>query len=152
MEDHKITGLYPLDPDHSDESDAAPKGYVDREIFKQIDLNNHTESVKFFKVDGTTRLEADQNFGGHKITNLGQPVDPNDATTKNFVDYEIRRTTFRVTPEGAQEKLKMNNYRISGLANPVELNDAAHKHYVDSQIEYLQQQLTQLSERKKKST
>jgi len=105
MRDHKITDLHPLDSDQSNESDAAPKGYVDREIFKQIDLNNQIESVKYFNIDGSTRLEADQDFRGFKITNLGQPVNSNDAATKNFIDYEVRRTTFRVTPEGAKEKL-----------------------------------------------
>ena len=146
MEDNEITGLHPLDPNNSEESDAAPKGYVDREIFKQIDLNNQIESVKYFEVDGTTRLEADQDFGGYKITNLGQPVDPNDATTHNFVQGEIRRSAFRVTLEGVQEKLKTNNHGISGLANPITLNDVDHKHYVDSQIQYLQQQTTTLTE------
>jgi len=37
MRDHKITGLRPLDVTQSDQSDAAPKGYVDIEIFRQID-------------------------------------------------------------------------------------------------------------------
>ena len=105
LEDHKITDLHPLDPNNSEESDAAPKGYVDWDIFKQIDLNNQIESVKYFEIDETTSLEADQDFGGYKISNLGQPVDPNDATTNRFVQDEIRRSAFRVTLEGAQEKL-----------------------------------------------
>ena len=33
MGDHKITGLCPLAFTQSDQSDAAPKGYVDREVF-----------------------------------------------------------------------------------------------------------------------
>jgi len=147
LEDHEITGLHPLDPNNSEESDAAPKGYVDREIFKQIDLNNQIESVKHFAVDGTTSLEADQDFGRYKITNLGQPVDQNNATTNNFVQGKIMRSAFHVTLQGAQEKLKMNNHGISGLANPIKLNDAVHKHYLDSQIQYLQQQTTTLMER-----
>jgi len=56
LEDHKITGLQPLDPKNSEVSDAAPKGYVDMEIFKPIDLNNQIQSVKYFEVDGTTSL------------------------------------------------------------------------------------------------
>jgi len=147
LKDHKITGLHPLDPNNSEESNAAPKGYVDREIFKQIDLNNQIESVKYFEVDGTTSLEADQDFGGYKTTNLGYPVDPNKATTNDFVQGEIRGSAFRVTLEGAQEKLKMKNHGISGFANPIKLNDAVHKHYLDSQIQYLQQQTTTFTER-----
>jgi len=75
MRDHNITGLRPLDVTQSDQSDAAPKGYVDREIFRKTDENNRVEAVKFLKVDGTSLPEADQNFNGQKIKNLGQPVD-----------------------------------------------------------------------------
>jgi len=39
MGDHKITGLRPLDFTQNEQSDATPKGYVDREIYGQIDLN-----------------------------------------------------------------------------------------------------------------
>jgi len=59
MRDHKITGLHPLDVTKSDQSDAAPKDYVDREIFRQIDDINQVEAVKFLKVDGTSLPEAD---------------------------------------------------------------------------------------------
>ena len=138
MRDNKIIGLHLLDYNQSDESDAAPKGYDDREIFRQIDENNRVEAVKFLKVDGTSLPEADQNFNDQKIKNLGQPVDPNDVATVNFVDYRIGQRTFHVNPEGAQEKPKMNNNVISGLANPTEKNDAVHKHYVDSHIKFLQ--------------
>jgi len=128
LENHRITGLtHP-----SDESDTTSKRYVDREIFRQIDENNRVEAVNFLKADGTSLPEADQGFNGQKIKNLGQPVDPNDAATVNFVDYWISRRTFFVNPEVAQEDLKINNNVISGLANPTKLNDAVHKHYGDS--------------------
>ena len=145
MKDHKITGLRPLDVTQSDQSDAAPKGYVDRKILWQIDANNRVEAVKFLKVDSTSLPEADQDFNGQKIKILGQPVGLNDAATVNFVDHRIGQRTFHVNREGAQEKLKMNNNVICGLANPTERNDVVHKHYVDSQIEYLQGLVTNLT-------
>ena len=101
--------------------------------------------MKFLKVDGTSLPEADQNFNGQKIKNLGQPVDPNDAATVNFVDYRMRQRIFHMNPEGTQEKLKMNNNVISGLANPTERNDAVHRHYIDSQSGYLQGLVTILT-------
>jgi len=42
MRDHTIMGLRPLDFTQSDQSDAAPKGYVDREIFRQIELKTQS--------------------------------------------------------------------------------------------------------------
>jgi len=64
MRDHKIMGLHPPDATQSDQSDAARKGYVDREIFREIDENNRVEAVKLLKVDGTSLPEADQDFNG----------------------------------------------------------------------------------------
>jgi len=145
MRDHKIIGLHPLDVTQSDQSGAAPKGYVEREIFRQIDENNRVEAVKFLKVDGTSLPETDQDFNGQKIKNLSHPVDPKDDATVTFVDYRIGQRTFHVNLEGAQEKLKMNNNVISGLVNPTERHDAVHKRYVDSQIEYLQSLVTNLT-------
>jgi len=98
LENHRITGLT-----HSSyESDATSKRYVNTEIFRQIDENNRVEAVKFLKVDGTSLPEADQGFNGQKIKNVGQPVDPSDAATVNFVDYRIGQRTFHVVPEGAK--------------------------------------------------
>jgi len=66
-------------------------------------------------LDVTSLPEANMNFNGQKITNLGHPVEPDDAATKPFVVNLLRRRTFRVNPEGAQENLKMNNYKFPDL-------------------------------------
>ena len=89
-------------------------------------------------LDGTSLPENHQNYNDKRIKNLGEPVEDTDATTKGFINNQLRKRTFHVTPEGAQGHLKMNNYKISGLANPAKRNDATHKHYVDSHDEYLQ--------------
>jgi len=70
---------------------------------------------------------------------LGQPPDHDDAVTKRFVDNILRKRTFHVNPEGAQENLKINNHKTSGLANPTENNDSVHKLYVDERISHLQE-------------
>ena len=93
---------------------------------------------KVMFLDGTSLPEANMNFNGQKITNLGQPVEPDDVATKRFVGNILRKRTFYVNLEGAQENLKMNNHAISGLAVPTRHNEAAHKLYVDSLFENLQ--------------
>jgi len=85
------------------------------------------------------------NYNDKRITNLGEPVEDNGAATKGFIDNQLRKRTFHVTPEGAQGHLKMNNHKISGLANPIQNNDAVHKHYTDSHDKYLQGLITSLT-------
>ena len=108
-------------------------------------------------LDGTPLPKNHQNYNDKRITNLGEPVEDANATTKGLIDNQLRKTTkglidnqlrkrtFHVTPEGAQGYLKMNNHRISGLANPTQNNDAVHKHYTDSHHEYLQGLITNLT-------
>jgi len=66
-------------------------------------------------LDGTSLPEANMNFSGQKITNLGQLVEPDNASTKRFVGNILRKRTIHVNPEGAQENLKMNNHIIPDL-------------------------------------
>jgi len=87
---------------------------------------NENISQRVMFLDGTSLPEYHQNYNDKSITNLGQPVEDTDAATKGFIDNQLRKRTFHVTPEGAQRRLKMNNHQISGLANPTQNNDAAH--------------------------
>ena len=96
-------------------------------------------------LDGTSMPENHQNYNNKRITNLGEPVEDTGAATKGFIDNQLRKRTFRVTPEGAQGHLKMNNHKISGLANLTQNNDAVHKHYTDSHDEYLRGLITNLT-------
>ena len=104
---------------------------------------NISQRVTF--LDETSMPENYQNYNDKRITKLGEPVEDTDATTKGFIDNQLRKRTFHVTPAGAQGHLKMNNHWISGLANPTQNNDAVHKHYNDSQDEYLQGLITNLT-------
>jgi len=54
-------------------------------------------------LDGTSLPENHQNYNVKRITNLGQPVEPDDAATKRFVGNILRKRTFYINPEGAQE-------------------------------------------------
>jgi len=47
-------------------------------------------------LDGTSLPEANMNFNGQKITNLGHPVD--NVATKPFVVNLLRKRTFCVNP------------------------------------------------------
>ena len=140
MNHHKVVGLAdavaPTDGVNKKVLDAAVNS-LRSENEQLILATNENINQRVMFLDGTSLPEVDMNFNGKKITNLGQPVEPDDAATKRFVGDILRKRTIHVNPEGAQENLKMNNHIISGLANPTERNDAVHKHYVDSQIQNL---------------
>jgi len=117
--------------------DAAVKS-LRSENEQLILATNENISQRVMFLDGTSLPENHQNCNDKRITNLGEPVEDTDAATKGFIDNQLRKRTFHVTPEGAQGHLKMNNHRISGLANPTQNNDAVHRHYTDSELSSVQ--------------
>jgi len=148
MNEHKIVRL----ADAAAPADGVTKRTLDaavnslRSENEQLILaTNENIYQRVMFLDGTSMPENHQYYNGKRITNLGQPVEPDDAATKGFIDNQLRKRTLHVTPEGTQVHLKMNNPPISGLANPTQNNDAVHKHYTDSHDEYLQGLKTNLT-------
>jgi len=148
INDHKIVRLTdataPADGVNKRTLDAAVNSL--RSENEQLLLaTNENISQRVMFLDGTSMPENHQNYSNKRIANLGQAAEDTDAATKGFIDNQLRKRTFHVTPEGAQGHLKMNNHNISGLANPTQNNDAVHKHYTDSHDEYLQGLITNLT-------
>jgi len=148
MNNHKVVGL----ADVTAPDDGVNKKILDAAINSLRSENeqfilatNENINQKVMFLDGTSLPEVNMNLNGQKITNLGQPVEPDDAATKRFVGNILGKRTIHVNPEGAQENLKMNNHIIAGHENPTERNDAVHKHYVDSQIQNLWGLVTNLT-------
>ena len=69
---------------------------------------------------------------GVRITEIGQPTQANDATTKLYVDTQ---TALKVTKAGdtMSGALAMGSNKITGLGTPTANADAATKLYVDTQ-------------------
>ena len=120
MNDRKLVGFAeataPADGVNKRTLDAAVNSL--RSENEQLLLaTNENISQRVMFLGGTSLPENNQNYNDKTITNLGEPVEDTDATTKGFIDNQLRKRTFHVTP-GAQGHLKMNNHKISGLANP----------------------------------
>ena len=89
MNDHKIVRLADANSLRSDNGQL-------------ILATNENINRKVMFLDGTSLPENHQNYNGKRITNLGEPVEDTDAMTKGFIDNQLRKRTFHVTPEGAQ--------------------------------------------------
>jgi|TARA_R100000482_G_scaffold124770_2_gene78931 hypothetical protein len=92
------------------------------------------------KKEGTNDFTAKNN----KIVDLADPTDPQDASTKNYVDTEIDTEeaariagdALKVSKAGdaMSGDLEMSGNKITGLGTPTTDTDAANKTYVDSNI------------------
>jgi len=93
------------------------------------------------------KFTADVDAQNYLITNLSDPVNSQDASTKNYVDNKylgtLSASTQVIQPVGlgtpqivnklnVLSNLNMNNNLISNVLNPVSAQDSATKYYVDN--------------------
>ena len=68
--------------------DCSNKKYVDDEIAK-IPV---TDTSAFVKLDGTRQMTGDLDMNTHKIIDLKDPVNDNDATNKKYIDEKLLKS------------------------------------------------------------
>ena len=74
---------------------------------------------------------SDLDMDNHKIKDMAQPTDDNDAVNKHYVDHNFLN---RLTPNALGGELDMRGHKIIVLGNPSNPNDASTKAYVDTEI------------------
>ena len=78
---------------------------------------------------------SDLDMGNHKIKDMAQPTDDNDAVNKYYVDHNFLN---RLKPNALGGDLDMRGHKIIVLGNPSNPNDASTKAYVDNEIAKIQ--------------
>lgn len=143
-----ITGL----PTPSNNSDAAPKSYVDTSISNLIGtapstldtlgeiadaLNDDanlaatlTNSIATKVSKAGDSMTGALAMGANKITGLGTPSADTDASTKGYVDTQ-RDTRLALAGGTMSGAIAMGTNKITGLGDPTSNQDAATKVYVD---------------------
>lgn len=70
----------------------------------------------FLRRDGTSLAGRDINLNSHKLINVSDPTDSQDAATKSYVDINsVEGTKVSRTGDTMQGMLNMNNFPLTGL-------------------------------------
>lgn len=92
-------------------------------LYKEQELDDDIKQSVY--VDPTTGLPTASN---QRITNVSDPVNPQDVATKNYVDT----TTVASAGDTMTGNLAMGGNKVTGLGEPSANQDAATKNYVDT--------------------
>ena len=120
LNERVIKNSAPHDDGSYDNNTLVSKAFVDAEIAK---LPKPDTDV--LKLDGSKSMTGNLNMGNKKIKNLKDPVNYQDAATKNYVEIYVGVIESYLLPkdgsEAMQGNLDMNNNGIKNLKDPVNI-------------------------------
>lgn len=125
-------------------SSTFPSGVGTREVLVWAGSKSGNQRTSAWE---TATMTIDDNLtmggliqmAGNRITDLSAPINPNDATTKTYVDTCGASLTAQINqrlPLGGGTMggaINMNTQKITNLGTPTASTDASTKGYVDSQ-------------------
>jgi hypothetical protein len=86
----------------------------------ELDANSQT----YIKKDGTRTFTANQSMGTHRLTDVVDPVQPQDAATKNYVDTGQLTAGDGLSVTGTTLKVNVDNSTIEINADIVRVKDS----------------------------
>ena len=134
---HKVVNILdPIDP-----QDAATRNYTDTSISTAFG----TAVSSCLKLDGTNSMSANLNANTHKVVNVTDPSDLQDAVTKNYSDNAVSTALGTALSsclklDGTNSmgaNLNVNSHKIVNVTDPLDPQDAATKIYVDQPTSHM---------------
>ena len=89
----------------------------------------------YFRSDGNTPVTGSIDMNGNTLTNVSDPVNPQDVATKQYADTANRAFVFGEGKYLAAGKVSMGGKRLDNVGTPLENNQATNKAYVDKLVE-----------------
>ena len=89
----------------------------------------------YIRSDGSTPVSGSIDMKGNTLYNVSDLVNPQDVTTKQYVDTANKAFIFDNGRYMATDDLSMGGRRLNNVDMPVENHQASNKFYVDTVIE-----------------
>ena len=94
------------------------------QIYTEPGVSVRYVNNNFIRRDGSNEVEGDLSMNIHKITNLSDPENHQDATNKRFVENNF------VGKNSTSRTIDAENMKITNLSEPIEPEDATTRGYV----------------------
>ena len=87
----------------------------------------------FIRRDGSNDIEGELSMNNHKLVNLSEPTEVQDAATRGYVKNFTRNNFLKIDGTNNMEgDLNVNNHKIINLSDPVDDGDVITKSYLES--------------------
>ena len=87
----------------------------------------------FIRRDGSNDIEGELSMNNHKLVNLSEPTEVQDAATRGYVKTFTRNNFLKIDGTNNMEgDLNVNNHNIINLSDPVDDGDVITKSYLES--------------------
>ena len=87
----------------------------------------------FIRRDGSNDVGGDISMNNHKLVNLSEPTEVQDAATRGYVKNFTRNNFLKIDGTNNMEgDLNVNNHNIINLSDPVDDGDVITKSYLES--------------------
>ena len=88
-------------------------------------------NTNYMRRDGSVAFTADISMGNHKLVNLSDPLNPQDAVNKQYLLANFVSSSGLSAMVG---NLNMNSFLINNLAAPIVGTDGVNKTYADTKV------------------
>ena len=89
----------------------------------------------YVRSDGSTPVTGSIDMKGNTLTNVSDPVDPQDVATKEYADTTNKAFVLFEGKYLAVGDLSMGGRRLNNVGMPIENHQACNKFYVDTVVE-----------------
>ena len=103
------------------------------QIYMEPGVSVRYVNYNFVRRDGSNDVGGDISMNNHKLVNLSEPTEAQDAATRGYIKNFTRNNFLKIDGTNNMEgDLNVNNHKIINLSDPVDDGDVINKRYLES--------------------